>query len=242
MLHRQNRAGSVTPVNSRYVEILIIFEVGGKAFDIAPFGEHVQFAEYVSFEFFHQIDGTDDPADVKSAFDLFGKIVHQLNVFPYRLLDSGPDDFDGHTLAALQLGMVNLGDGSRCERFSGEFEETVLNRPAELAFDHGPDIFESNSGNPILEFFQFRNIIGWKEVGARAHQLPQLNEAGAEVFENPPQPGRRQVKGIGFGKSERRGSAADYCTVQDIAESVFRKNPRYPCEPSKPSNSAGASG
>ena len=49
------------------------------------------------------------------------------------------------------------------------------------------DFFEIDRRDPVLQFFQFFDVLRRKDIRAGAHQLSQLDETGSEFFEDPAQ-------------------------------------------------------
>ena len=132
VFHDQHGPGGVVPVDLGDVDLVAVLEIGGELLDGAGLDVHVQLLADGPLEFLDQIDGADDPADLKGLLDLPGEVVHQPDVVPDDPVGARTDDLHGDRLTGAEGGAVDLGHRGRGNGLGFEPGENVLDGPAEF--------------------------------------------------------------------------------------------------------------
>ena len=159
---------------------------------------------------------------ISSAFSAFaGQKIHQAKVLFYLPVDSGADNLDRDLLTRMQLCDVYLAHRSRCDGFFVEFGEDLVQRALEFAFDNRLDLPEGNGRHHVLELFEFGYVFGRENVGAGAHELPQLHETRPQFLQHQPDAaGRREPA------AQKHLPLRDLRACFPAAEKPFEKVPR----------------
>ena len=185
VFHHQHRPGRVVPMDLRDVNLLDLLEIPGEFFNAPGLDHHVELAGDIALEFPDKIRCAYDPADFQRFFRLAGQKIHQAKVLFYPAVDSGADDFDRDLLARMQLCYMHLAHRCRRDGFFIEFGEDFEQGPSEFSFDNRLDLLEGDRRHHVLELFEFSYVFGRENVGAGAHELPQLHETRPQFFQQP---------------------------------------------------------
>lgn len=101
-------------------------------------------------------------------------------------IDLGADGrslhFDHHLLAGVQRGNVHLGDRGSGKWLSVERGEHILQRSAQVGFDHLAHHLEALGRHLVPEQGELRHQFVGEDAGTRADDLTQLDVGGSQVL------------------------------------------------------------
>ena len=148
----------------------------------------------------------------RPVFDQAGQLVEHRQVPGDRIGDAGTLHFHDDSLAALEPGLVDLPDRSRCQRFPIELVEDGIDPAAQLGFQQRADLLRVRGRDRILQLGKFGAGRRRKQVCAGGGHLAELDEDPAAVLEHPADAdGCRDVAGLVIGpraaEAQRRAEA-----------------------------------
>ena len=123
---------------------------------------------------------------------------------------------------------MDLGHGRSPLGIRFEIGKHFLKGALQFGLHHAARLAKGERGHTVLQLAKFVDVCRREDIGAGAHQLPQFDEAGAEVFQGLPNAHRgrdsQRCGGdigrgfVGFGRF-----AENAC--RDICHSVFDHYP-----------------
>jgi hypothetical protein len=182
----------------------------GKALDVAGFDEHVQFAEDRAFKLLDQVDRPYDAAQVEGPLEPGGKIVHHLDVFADALFDPRADHLHSHLLTGFQSGGVHLGHGCGGHGRLVDTVKKLVQGLAQFGLDQAANPVEGHRRHLVLQLGQLVDVFRGKQVGTGAHQLPQLDKTGAQLFQGFADADRIGKSGFDLGAGSSLESIGDF--------------------------------
>ena len=126
-------------------------------------------------------------------FDKARGALQEHHVARHDLVDAGPLDFHDDALARDEHGAVHLRDRRRAEDLLVDGREDLVPLAAVLLLDRLDDRFKRQRLRFRLEPYKLVAVFLRQKIGAHAHDLAELHERRAEVFEDVPEFFRRQA-------------------------------------------------
>ena len=118
--------------------------------------------------------------ELRHSFGPGGQAGEDFQIAADDVFDAGVTHFDDDPLARWKLGAMDLADRGAGQRQLFEIDEQVFDGLTELGFDGFGDFAERIGGRVILQLGELFGQRDADDVGARAENLAELDERGAQ--------------------------------------------------------------
>ena len=134
--------------------------------------------------------------------------------------------FDDDSFTTFQPGAVNLANRRRGNRQQVKFGEEIIKRLTQFQFHGFADAFGQVGGRGVLQLLQLLGQVAAHHVGARAHELAELDECRTQFGEREADAGLARQPGDRFPgpRAEAVLDKIDVGAGEPVGQAVFAED------------------